>query len=37
MKQKIIKVIVANLSLVPSWIFITLVEPGEWIVEAGLN
>lgn len=35
--QKYLRLIVANLFLIPSWIFVMIVEDDEWKKEAGLN
>lgn len=36
-RQRIIRVLIANLMIVPSWIFILVLESGSWIKDIGLN
>lgn len=38
MKQRIIRAIITNLFIIPSWLFILLLEKqGDWIKDIGLN
>jgi hypothetical protein len=38
MKQRIFRTIIANLFIIPSWLFsLFFVENGEWIKDIGLN
>lgn len=36
-KKRILRAIVANIMIIPSWIFILVLEDGSWIGDIGLN
>ena len=36
-RKRILRAVVSNLMLIPSWIFILLLEDGTWIKDIGLN
>lgn len=37
MKKRVIRGVIANLMIIPSWLFVVLLEDGSWIKNIGLN
>jgi hypothetical protein len=37
LKQKIIRLLIGNVLIIPSWIFVSFLEKGSWIKDIGLN